>query len=378
MSEPTNYLGIINHGNFCYLNSVLQSLALSPSIVNGLSEKTEHEKDLFYIDLIKSLKEKSELETNPEFKKNHLDLEKIKYLNIYLHFKQLMCKLLKRQETIIDPRGFIIECKKRQNELFCGIQNDAQEFLLFLLDHIHEAKATPTILETTFSNLEECGSSSEKKILYLSEKNMKEHFTKNNYSWVVKKVYFQMISIMKCNKCVNYSLKFEPYRELPLEIPEAQKTINIYDCLDNFFGKEMFEQGEEWKCDRCDNKDKNYKQYRIIDFPETLIIFFKRRVNLDMTGMRYKKITSKIDFPFILNLKKYKLINKEGEDSNYMLYSVINHIGSFDSGHYYTYSRNIKSKLDSNWYKFNDERVSLMSESDIVSSNAYILFYHKM
>ena len=97
-----------------------------------------------------------------------------------------------------------------------------------------------------------------------------------------------------------------------------------------------------------------------------------------MTGMRYKKVTSKIDFPFILNLKKYKLINKKGEDSNYMLYSVINHIGSFDSGHYYTYSRNIKSKLDSNWYKFNDERVSLMNETDVISSNAYILFYHKM
>ncbi len=41
-------------------------------------------------------------------------------------------------------------------------------------------------------------------------------------------------------------------------------------------------------------------------------------------------------------------------------------------GHYYSY---VKSMEDEKWYCMDDDSVTLMDEADIVSSNAYMLFY---
>ena len=75
-------------------------------------------------------------------------------------------------------------------------------------------------------------------------------------------------------------------------------------------------------------------------------------------------------------MSPYKLINKT-INSKYELFGVINHIGiSPNSGHYYSYCKNINSKTNNNWYKCNDEMVTEANISDIVNDNAYILFYN--
>ena len=377
MNQETEYSGLFNYGNFCYVNSVIQSLFLSPSIINGLVSSSEHKKDIELLELLDKINTIEDLESD-ECKKHNMSIEKIKFLKIYFNFKQIIIKLMNKNESVVEPKNFIIECHKvRQDELFSGVQNDAQEFLHFLLDKINEAKGIITKLDTQFTTLNEC-KTLEDKLIFISEKNLQEHYTKNNYSWVVEKLFYQIITVMKCNNCPHHSLKCEPYRELALEIPSnnQQQILSIYDCLDNFFGKELFEKGEEWICEKCTNKEANFKQYRIIDFPDTLIIFFKRYKSLDMTGTRIKKINNKIEFPFILNMNKYKLLNSD-INCKYNLYSVINQIGTFNSGHYFTYSRNLNSETDNNWYEFNDTNVSKIADDEIISSNAYILFYQK-
>jgi ubiquitin C-terminal hydrolase len=375
MNKAIEYSGLYNHGNFCYVNSILQALFLTPTIIKGLITDEEHEKDIMYLELINSIKDIKDLELD-KYKKEDITIERIKFLKIYFSFKQLIIKLMKKEEKVIDPKDFILECHKiRNDELFSGVQNDAQEFLLFLLDNINEAKGIKKELIPAISSIEEC-QNVEDKLSFLSDTSLKQHYTNNNYSWVVNSIFYQIITVMKCNKCPNYSLKFEPYRELPIEIPDIKKDLTIYDCFDNFFGKEQFSKGEEWHCDKCDNKEGNFKQYRIVDFPETLIIFFKRYKVLNMTGTRIKKITTKIEFPFQLNMNKYKIMNKE-QDTQYDLYSVINQTGTFNGGHYFTYSRNLNSDIDTSWYEFNDSHVSKINDSDIVTSNAYILFYKK-
>lgn len=382
MNKETEYSGLYNYGNFCYVNSVIQSLFLSPSIINGLVNTKEHNKDIELLELLNNINCSEDLEKD-ECKENNITVQKIKFLKIYFHFKQIIIKLMNKNGSVIEPKNFIIECHKvRQEEeggaLFSGIQNDAQEFLHFLLDKINEAKGITKQLNTKFSNINECNST-EDKLIYLSEKNLKQHYTKNYYSWIVQKIFYQIITVMKCNDCPHHSLKFEPYRELPLEIPSDNQSeiLSIYDCLDNFFGKELFDKDNQWKCEKCENKEGNFKQYRIVDFPETLIIFFKRYKALDMTGTNFKKLNNKIEFPFHLNMNPYKLMNTE-INSQYQLYSVVNQIGTFNSGHYFTYSRNINSEIDdNNWYEFNDSNVNKISESEIVSNKAYILFYQK-
>lgn len=47
-----------------------------------------------------------------------------------------------------------------------------------------------------------------------------------------------------------------------------------------------------------------------------------------------------------------------------------NHYGTMDGGHYTSHCRSNKK-----WYEFNDDKVSIVAESDVSSSAAYILFY---
>tara|TARA_B110000908_G_C10120063_1_gene387184 strand:- start:238 stop:420 length:183 start_codon:yes stop_codon:yes gene_type:complete len=57
----------------------------------------------------------------------------------------------------------------------------------------------------------------------------------------------------------------------------------------------------------------------------------------------------------------------------YDLYAISNHGGEFSGGHYWSYAKNI----DGNWYNFNDTQITSIEESDLISSDAYCLFYKK-
>jgi ubiquitin C-terminal hydrolase len=63
----------------------------------------------------------------------------------------------------------------------------------------------------------------------------------------------------------------------------------------------------------------------------------------------------------------------EGINTVYDLYSVTNHFGSLNGGHYTAYAKN----PDGNWYNFNDSSVSGASKSDVCSRAAYLLFYRR-
>ena len=55
------------------------------------------------------------------------------------------------------------------------------------------------------------------------------------------------------------------------------------------------------------------------------------------------------------------------------LYSVINHVGNFGDGHYFTFSR-----IGDKWYCFNDSSMSPTSIHTVLNQDeAYLLFYNK-
>lgn len=54
----------------------------------------------------------------------------------------------------------------------------------------------------------------------------------------------------------------------------------------------------------------------------------------------------------------------------YDLSSVVVHVGKIDAGHYICYCRR-----DDQWFKFDDSKVTLASEAQVLSSEAYLLFY---
>ena len=62
-------------------------------------------------------------------------------------------------------------------------------------------------------------------------------------------------------------------------------------------------------------------------------------------------------------------------ECKYDLYAVSNHYGGLRSGHYTAVCKN---PVVERWFKFDDHKVSeIKDEADIVSKNAYVLFYRK-
>ncbi|ODM99934.1 Ubiquitin carboxyl-terminal hydrolase nonstop [Orchesella cincta] len=80
-----------------------------------------------------------------------------------------------------------------------------------------------------------------------------------------------------------------------------------------------------------------------------------------------KKIDTCVRFPEKLDLTPFTTHKK------YYLYAVVNHIGSFEGGHYYAYIKHGNNK----WFKCDDHIITHASRDEVLNSPGYLLFYHK-
>ena len=78
-------------------------------------------------------------------------------------------------------------------------------------------------------------------------------------------------------------------------------------------------------------------------------------------------------FPEVLDMSPYCEPGVIG-GTQYSLCGVINHHGSFGGGHYTSYARHCES---GQWLLCDDSRVFKAPIEDVLSSQAYILFYQK-
>lgn len=62
--------------------------------------------------------------------------------------------------------------------------------------------------------------------------------------------------------------------------------------------------------------------------------------------------------------------SRDKSDYDYDLLSVVVHLGDMESGHYLAYCRQGEQ-----WFKFNDDKVTLVDEVEVMSADAYLLFY---
>jgi ubiquitin carboxyl-terminal hydrolase 8 len=115
----------------------------------------------------------------------------------------------------------------------------------------------------------------------------------------------------------------------------------------------------------------NNKCNRLLETSRILTVIFYHRFYHD--GW-WRKRQTYVDFPFNLDMHHYSLVPDQ-RYTNYKLYGVSNHYGTMEGGHYTAYCKN---ECYDKWYKFDDHEVSEISNSDICSGAAYILFYTSM
>ncbi|XP_058890948.1 ubiquitin carboxyl-terminal hydrolase 33-like isoform X5 [Acipenser ruthenus] len=149
-------------------------------------------------------------------------------------------------------------------------------------------------------------------------------------------------------------------------------VVTLQDCLAAFFARDELKGDNMYSCEKCKKLRNGVKFCKVQSLPEILCIHLKRfRHEL----MFSTKIGTHVSFPLEgLDLQPFLAKDCAAQTTSYDLLSVICHHGTASSGHYIAYCRN---DLNSQWYEFDDQSVTEVSESSVQNAEAYVLFYKK-
>ncbi|VDL93939.1 unnamed protein product [Schistocephalus solidus] len=345
-------------------------------------------------------------------------------------------------QTYISPQRFKAQIQKFAPRFMGYAQQDAQEFLRYLLQGLHEdvnrvQKRPPSenpdydkedkmpdaqkaeLYWRRYKAIDNSIIAGELAILVFSKRNIVtgrhavimtilHSYWPNPYltSQMLLDLFMgQLMSTLECTSCGYKSTTFDPFWDLSLPIPKMA-PVTIIDCFELFTSKEVLDGAEQPVCSGCKSRQRCRKSFSIQRFPQILVIrilyrnptlctrfltmvpsssnfsagllclnkaklslYFKR-----FSGERSRsKLTTLIDFPSKnLNLMNFVSECSPQKSASYDLYAISNHSGSVYGGHYTAYCRH---PYLNTWFEFNDTRVSQIRQSDIVSSEAYVLFY---
>lgn len=271
---------------------------------------------------------------------------------------------------VVSPRRFVYNihrvAKIKNKEIFTGYaQNDMPEFLLFIMDCMHNSISRSVNMSIRGQTKTSVDQTAIKCYEMLKETYAKE------YSEIMEIFYGIYVSvIMSKDGSVNHLIKPENYFILDLPILDGNLLANnIYDCFDLFTRPEILEDENAWFNEATGAKENIIKKMVFWNFPKVLVISLKR-----FTPDGQYKINKQIEFPLEnLDLSRYV----EGYNATsfvYDLYGVCNHYGGVLGGHYTAFVRNARNE----WVHFNDGAVERVDDpTKIITPMAYCLFYRK-
>ena len=360
-------LGLPNVGNSCYLNSTIQCLAGTPELLSYFFQSVKSDSG-------QSIRRYKIDMSNVKTIKNNKTNTKQKLMDAWYNLLYQLWGTKGR----VNPLPFYRLIGNVANESKVSIsvsggQNDFQEFLILLMDSLHDVLSYETkmnIVGTEKNNMD--------RMSVIAYTNYIKHFEKD-YSIFVK-LFTGQISTSTIGECGHESIIFDPIKFLNLVIPPSEKTLTIFDLFENYV-KESYltlyknQNGdiidERWFCDKCNTKVNAKTKNSIWELPKYLIISLGRYQYFP----RPCKINTNVVYPLEnLDMNNFHSGFKN-ESMKYNLYAVSNHFGNQSGGHYTAYRKN----PDNKWYSFNDETVGEIPnpESIVVSNNAYCLFYER-
>ncbi|XP_071640816.1 uncharacterized protein [Temnothorax longispinosus] len=244
-------------------------------------------------------------------------------------------------------------------------QQDAQEFLRYLLEGLHEdVNRVTTKLPPIHGDIPDSYTDMQKAV------ESWKRYIRSEDSTIVDVFVGQLRSSLRCTSCDHVSVTLDPFWDLSLPIPARSGTVKLSQCLEHFTREEVLDGDEKPTCSKCQMRRKCTKSFSIQKFPKILVIHLKRFSPME----RFRgKLNVMVDFPLTgLDLSAFAAPRVPG--CTYNLYGVANHSGTTYSGHYTAYC---KHPYSGEWHEYNDSRVSVVSARSVVSSEAYVLFYEQ-
>ncbi|XP_012279447.1 ubiquitin carboxyl-terminal hydrolase 35 [Orussus abietinus] len=182
----------------------------------------------------------------------------------------------------------------------------------------------------------------------------------------------------QCAQCDNSSHNTDRFRDLqlcfPEEIPETQE-VSVQDLINYYLTPEKLTGENQYHCDKCMKLCDAQRIIKVLRAPSHLILTLKH-FHYDSESRLRAKLRHKIMYNETIQLPVSTLSNSVTE--TYQLYAAVVHAGySMDYGHYFTYSRDSKQ----NWYKFSDSYVTQTTLEDLKRleppDTPYVLFYER-
>uniref|UniRef100_M3ZLS5 Ubiquitin carboxyl-terminal hydrolase 47 n=1 Tax=Xiphophorus maculatus TaxID=8083 RepID=M3ZLS5_XIPMA len=349
IASVSGYVGLVNQAMTCYLNSLLQTLFMTPEFRNALY--------------------------NWEFEESEEDpVTSIPY-QLQRLFVLLQTSKKRAIETTDVTRSFGWDSSEAWQ------QHDVQELCRVMFD----------ALEQKWKQTEQAD-----LINQLYQGKLKDY--------------------VRCLECGYESWRIDTYLDIPLVIRPfgaSQAYGSVEEALQAFIQPETLDGPNQYFCERCKKKCDARKGLRFLHFPYLLTLQLKR-FDFDYTTMHRIKLNDRMTFPEELDMSPF--IDVEDEKSpqtesctdsgaenegschsdqmsndfstddcvdegicldstssteralkpksllTFELFSVMVHSGSAAGGHYYAY---IKSFSDGQWYSFNDQHVSKITQDDI-------------
>ncbi|KAM0968015.1 hypothetical protein ACFX13_016748 [Malus domestica] len=306
--------GLLNCGNSCFANVVLQCLSSTRPLVAYLLEKG-HQRECIREDWC------------------------------FLCEFQIHLQRASQSSQSFSPTNIISRLPNIGGNLGYGRQEDAHELMRFAIDTMQsvcldefggEKAVTPSSQETT----------------------------------LIQHIFGgQLQSQVICTKCENISNQYENMMDLTVEIHGDASSLE--ECLDQFTIKEWLHGDNMYKCDGCNDYVKAWKRLTVKRAPNILTIALKR-----FQSGRFGKINKRVTFPETLDLNPY--MSEVGDGTNiYKLYAVVVHIDMLNAsyfGHYICYTKDFSG----NWYKIDDCKVGTVNLEEVLSQGAYMLLYSRV
>ncbi|XP_063836584.1 uncharacterized protein LOC135085700 [Ostrinia nubilalis] len=337
-SHTSGLNGLRNIGNTCFMNSVLQCLSNTRPLLEYMLEDK-------YAD---------ELNTTLSCMKGAL----------MKAFGSVIKELWRTGEcdSVVNTTTLKSQVQRFAPRFMGYSQQDAQEFLRYLLEGLHEdvnrvtVKPKPILTEID-DNLSDSAKAAEAWNRYLRMEDSR-----------VSDIFVgQLKSTLRCTHCGHDSVTFDPFWDLSLPIPARTGALRLQQCLQHFTREEELDGDEKPTCSKCGVRRKCLKWFTVHKFPQVLVLHLKR---FSPTERFRGKLNVLVEFPLTgLDMAPYAAVRAQPV---YNLYAVSNHSGTTYSGHYTAYC---KHPYTGDWHEYNDSRVTPINQRNVVSSEAYVLFY---
>uniref|UniRef100_A0AAQ4PWX4 Ubiquitin carboxyl-terminal hydrolase n=1 Tax=Gasterosteus aculeatus aculeatus TaxID=481459 RepID=A0AAQ4PWX4_GASAC len=350
--------GLRNLGNTCFMNAILQSLS-------NIKQFSCYFKELPAVSL-RSGKTAGR-------RMYHTRSQGETSVSLVEEFRKTLCSLWQGSQTAFSPDSLFYAMWKIMPSFRGYQQQDAHEFMRYLLDHLHrELQYSRNGASHPVCPQDGVRFSTADGKCYI---NGTASVVTSNFGGILQ-------NEVNCLICGTESRKFDPFLDLSLDIPsqfrqkrskdqEPGPTCTVRDCLRSFTDLEELDETELYYCHKCKKRQKSTKKFWIQKLPKVLCLHLKR---FHWTAFLRNKVDTYVEFPLKgLDMRCYLLEpeNSLPENCLYDLVAVVVHHGSgVGSGHYTAYGSH-----ESQWYHFNDSTVTLTNEDVVRKAKAYILFY---